>query len=310
VLAAGDAYGGVEAKLVKQRAMPGTDGTVRIAGTSLNTRGCSLDFRAAGPTLIWWQDTKFERIPFAVFAGFNHGSIINPATPGFMGPDGPGTVALAILKGKRSTTLDEYRQIGRTFDDVSDKNYARMPAERQTRYQQFFFRVRDDVDHLVDDYFIDFYVLGKDNKPHEALTLQFDEDFESQVTTHSTTKSHRVIMMNCSKLGEFHQALKAEGAKLILEVTGVSALPDVRYMKSAFIAYDPLAPPKSEPDLLYPNTTTLVDVILNRAQTDKLAVITGPRGAVVVSAVTAAEPPAEKTGRAALIPPESDAEPR
>jgi pimeloyl-ACP methyl ester carboxylesterase len=310
VLAAGEAYSGVEAKLVKQRAMPGTDGTVRIAGTSLNTRGCSLDFRAAGPTLIWWQDTKFERIPFAVFAGFNHGSIINPATPGFMGPDGPGTVALAILKGKRSTTLDEYKQIGRTFDDVSDKNYARMPAERQTRYQQFFFRVRDDVDHLVDDYFIDFYVLGKDNKPHEALTLQFDEDFESQVTTHSTTKSHRVIMMNCSKLGEFHQALKAEGAKLILEVTGVSALPDVRYMKSAFIAYDPLAPPKSEPDLLYPNTTTLVDVILNRAQTDKLAVITGPRGAVVVSAVTAAEPPAEKTGRAALIPPESDAEPR
>jgi pimeloyl-ACP methyl ester carboxylesterase len=310
VLAAGEAYSGVEAKLVKQRAMPGTDGTVRIAGTSLNTRGCSLDFRAAGPTLIWWQDTKFERIPFAVFAGFNHGSIINPATPGFMGPDGPGTVALAILKGKRSTTLDEYKQIGRTFDDVSDKNYARMPAERQTRYQQFFFRVRDDVDHLVDDYFIDFYVLGKDNKPHEALTLQFDEDFESQVTTHSTTKSHRVIMMNCSKLGEFHQALKAEGAKLILEVTGVSALPDVRYMKSAFIAYDPLAPPKSEPDLLYPNTTTLVDVILNRAQTDKLAVITGPRGAVVVSAVTAAEPPAEKTGRAALSPPESDAEPR
>jgi hypothetical protein len=307
VFAAGEAYSGVEAKLVKQRAMPGTDGTVRIAGTSLNTRGCSLDFRAAGPTLIWWQDTKFERIPFAVFAGFNHGSIINPAAPGFMGPDGPGTVALAILKGKRSTTLDEYRQIGRTFDDVSDKNYARMPAERQTRYQQFFFRVRDDVDHLVDDYFIDFYVLGKDNKPHEALTLQFDEDFESQVTTHSTTKSHRVIMMNCSKLGEFHQALKGEGAKLILEVTGVSALPDVRYMKSTFIAYDPLAPPKGEPDLLFPNTTTLVDVILNRAQTDKLAVITGPRGAVVVSAVTATEPPAEKTGRAALIPPEASA---
>ncbi len=80
---------------------------------------------------------------------------------------------------------------------------------------------------------------GRDNKPHEALTLKFDEDFESQVTTHSTTKSHRVVMMNCSKLGEFHEALKAEGAKLVLEVTGVSSLPDVRYMKSTFVAYDP-----------------------------------------------------------------------
>ena len=72
-------------------------------------------------------------------------------------------------------------------------------------------------------------------------------------------------------------------------------------MKSTFVAYDPLAPSKGEPDLLYPNTTTLVDVILNRTQTDKLAVITGPTGVVVVSAVTATEPPAEKTGRAALI---------
>ena len=81
VFAAGEAYGGVEAKLVKQRAKLGTDGTVRIAGTSLNTRGCSLDFRSAGPALLWWQDSKFEKIPFAVFAGFNHGSIVNPARP-------------------------------------------------------------------------------------------------------------------------------------------------------------------------------------------------------------------------------------
>ena len=161
--------------------------------------------------------------------------------------------------------------------------------------------MRDDVDQLVEDYFIDFYVLGKDSKPHEALTVQFDEDFQSQMTTHSTTKSHRVVMLNCSKLGEFHQGLKAAGAKLILEVTGVSALPDVRYMKSTFVAYDPLLPPTGDPDLLFPNTTTLIDVILNRSQTDRLAVITSPKGAVVVTAVTAAEPPEEKTGRAALI---------
>jgi pimeloyl-ACP methyl ester carboxylesterase len=304
VFAAGEAYGGVEAKLVKQRAALGTDGTVRIAGTSLNTRACSLDFRTGGPALLWWQDSKFERIPFAVFAGFNHGSIVNPATPGYLEDDGPGNIAVAVLKGKRgdkSTTLDDYHEVARTFDEVSERNYARMPQERRSRYQQFFFRVRDDVDQLVEDYFIDFYVMGSDNKPHEALTLQFDEDFQSQITTHSTTKSHRVVMMNCSRLGEFHRSLKAEGAKLVLEVTGVSALPDVRYMKSTFVAYDPAAPSKGEPDLLFPNTTTLVDVILNRTQTDRLAVITGPTGAVIVSAVTAPEPPKEKTGRAALI---------
>jgi hypothetical protein len=78
-------------------------------------------------------------------------------------------------------------------------------------------------------------------------------------------------------------------------------------MKSTFVAYDPdpARPATGEPDLLFPNTTTLVDVILNRSQTDRLAVITGPTGVVVVTAVTAAEPPAEKTGRAALIPSEA-----
>src|SRR5262249_49594022 len=152
----------------------------------------------------------------------------------FMDPNGPGTAALAILKTK-ATTLDEYVATASAFDKLSEVNYARMPAERKAKYQQFFFRVRDDVDQLVEDYFIDFYVLGKDNKPHQALTMKFDEDFESHITTHSTTRSHRVVMMNCSNLGEFHQSLKAEGAKLVLEVTGVSTLPDVKYMKSTFV---------------------------------------------------------------------------
>src|SRR6186713_3221681 len=150
VLAAGEAYGGVEAKLVKQRAMLGTDGTVRIAGTSLNTRACSLDFRTGGPALLWWQNSKFERIPFAVFSGFNHGSIVNPATPGFMDANGPGTIALSVLT-KKTTTLDEYGAMANTFSKVSDTNYARMPEDRKGKFQQFFFRVRDDVDQLVED---------------------------------------------------------------------------------------------------------------------------------------------------------------
>ena len=299
VLAAGEAYSGLEAKILPQRAREGTDGTVRIAGTSLNTRGCSFDFRLAGPALTWWQNRKFNYIPFAVFAGFNHGSIINPAATGFSDPEGPGTMALAVL-GQRATTLDEYRALADRFEAVSERNYARLPDDRKTRYQQFFFRVRDDVNQLVEDYFIDFYVAGRDDQPHEELTLRFDRDFESQVTPHSTTKSHRVFMLNCSKLGEFHAALKAAQARLVLEVTGVSPLPDVKYLTSRFVAFDPSASAKpGEPHLLFPNTTTLVDVILNRVQTDRLLVITG--GGVVAAA--AAAPKEGRSGRAALVTP-------
>jgi hypothetical protein len=307
VFAAGEAYTGVQAKLLKQRALPGTDGTVRISGTSLNTRGCSLDFRESGTQLVWWDRTKYDDIPFAVFAGFNHGTIINPGQDGFDGPDGPGSVAVQALTDVHD--LASYEASARTFTAVCERNYQLMPKERQDAYQQFFFRVRDDVDQIVEDYFIDFYVATRDGHAHEELTIFFDEHFEGRVTRHSAEPSHRVFMMNCAKLHEFHQRLIAADARLMLEITGASSLPDVRYETSRFVAFDPkadLAP--GEPTLLKPNTTTLVDVVLNRRQADRLLVIKDCTLTVVVE--TAAVQVTAPTGRAELIvsPPKADRE--
>jgi len=306
VLAAGEAYTGVEAKLVKERAMLGTDGTVRIPGTSLNTRGCSLDFRESKTELVWWEQDKYADIPFAVFAGFNHGTIIDPKHHGFDTPHGPGAIALRALK--TVTDLESYQAMAGIFTQVCERNYALMPPERQDAYQQFFFRVRDDVDQIVEDYFIDFYVATRDGRAHEELTVFFDEHFEGRVTRHSAQPSHRVFMMNCAKLHEFHERLRAADARLMLEITGVSALPDVRYELSQFVAFDPKAPLKAgEPILLRPNTTTLVDVVLNRRQADRLLVIKDRTLTVVVETVVVQTAPSagtQPTGRAQLIVPD------
>jgi hypothetical protein len=299
VFAAGEAYSGVEAKLIKQRAMLGTDGTVRIPGTSLNTRGCSLDFREAGPQLVWWPRTKYADVPFAVFAGFNHGSIINPVHANFLREHGPGTLAVEALRTVRD--LATYDAMAARFAAASRANYGDIPEDRRDPYQQFFFFVRDDVDQKVDDYFIDFYVLGRDGRPHEALTLQFDEDFEARVYRHSASAAHRVFLMSCGRLDSFHQRLKREDAVLMLEVRGVSALPDVHYDVSTFIAFDPAAPlTPGDPMLLEPNTTTLVDVILNRKQSDRLLVVKDCHLTVIAElpGAAAAQPP---TGRAEIV---------
>jgi hypothetical protein len=176
-----------------------------------------------------------------------------------------------------------------------------MSRDRQDCYQQFFFRVRDDAGMLVDDFYIDFHVATRDGQTHEDLTVQFDRDFETQIHKHSADASHRVFMVNCSRLREFDAALRQADAVLMLEITGHSSLPDVRYELSRFLAYDPMAAlAPGDPILLFPNTTTLVDVILNRKQTDKIAVITdGSRVPVPSVAVPGLEP--VKTGRAALI---------
>lgn len=303
VFAAGEAYAGVQAKMIKQRAMPGTDGTVRIAGTSLNSRACSLDFRIAGPELIWWKNERFAAMPFAVFSGVNHGSIIDPACPGFADPDGPGGVAVRVLS--TPTTLESYGASVAEFEQLSAVHHQRLPeGDRRESFQQFFFRVRDDIDQEVDDYFVDFHVVAPNGQPDAALTEKFDELFATQVHVHSKKASHRVFWMNCSGLREFHHALRDANGRLMIEITGRSPLPDVRYEVSTFVAFDPAAPLKDgDPILLAPNTTTLVDVILNRSQTDRLLSI---GNGLVTSVESGAPVPVvvgQPTGRAAIATP-------
>jgi hypothetical protein len=299
VFAAGEAYGGVEAKLIKQRGRLGTDGTVRIPGTSLNTRGCSLDFREEGEKFLWWKTYKYPAIPFAVFAGFNHGTIIDPEHAGFEAEDGPGKLAVEALT--TVSDLDSYSAMAARFDAAAAANHAKLPEERQTAYQQFFFRVRDDVDMIVEDFFIDFHVADRDGSTNADLTVFFEEHFTKQVTRHSTTGSHRVFLVSCGKLDEFHQKLKAANAMLMLEITGASPLPDVQYETSRYVAFDPRAPlAPGEPYLLFPNTTTLVDVVLNRMQSDNLLVVKDSR-LHVVAAPPAARGLEARTGRAELV---------
>lgn len=312
VFAAGEAYGGVEAKLVRQRALPGTDGTVRIAGTSLNTRACTLDFREGGTKLLWWAPVKYQDIPFAVFAGFNHGNIIDPRHDRFDAPHGPGSLALQALRN--TSDLTSYAHVADTFAKASAHNYTQMPSDRQDAYQQFFFVVRDDVDQVVEDYFIDFYVATRspdappersEFRAHQELTEYFDANFEGKVTRHSARPSHRVFMMNCRMLHEFWQKLIAANAVLMLEINGASSLPDVHYNLSQFVAFDPQADrAPGEPMLLQPNTTTLVDVVLNRRQRDQLLVIKNSSLAIVVERE---RPTVESlSGRAELVVPDRE----
>ena len=103
------------------------------------------------------------------------------------------------------------------------------------------------------------------------MTRRFDEDFNADFHRHSASGAHRVMMLDCRELGSFGEALRQARAKLVLEITGVTHLPDVRYQVGTYDAYDPAAAPETGvPALLCPNTTTLVNVVLNRRQTDKL----------------------------------------
>jgi hypothetical protein len=298
VLAAAEGYTGLQARIIKKRRKPGTDGTVRIAGTSLNTRYCVIDFGKAGATLAWYPETKFEQIPFAVFAGFNHGSIIDPGKKSFMAPNGPGTLALEALEVQN---LADYRKIAPRFDKACETNYAKLKGHKADRYQQFFFRVRDDVNITVDDYFIDFYVLDQNGKPHSRLTQRFDRDFEAEFYRHSADPSGRVMMMNCGKLRAFTAELKKQKAKLVFDITAQPPLPNVSYEEGHYEVFDGAANGggNGQWSFIYPNTTTLVDIILNRQATSKVLAVKDADLELAVPETKTTE--AHPTGRAALL---------
>jgi len=114
--------------------------------------------------------------------------------------------------------------------------------------------------------------------------------------------------MNCSRLAEFYRRLQETDTYLVVEVTGVSVLPDVRYETSRFVAFDPAVSLKpGEPALLVPNTTTLVDVVLNRMQTDRLLTISGVVPERAAPTAVAPGTTRERTGRAALVRPDDNA---
>jgi hypothetical protein len=257
VFAAGRAYGGLQARVIKDRKKPGTDGTVRICGTSLNTRKCVVDFcqRAVNP--VWLEERKFESIAFAIFGGFNHGSIIEH-TEAFV--KGPGKWALKALE---VSSRVNYAKFTAESEEFTRRSYDGDP------YQQFFFRVRDDVGLPVSDFYIDFYAQLPDGSVHEKLTLEFDRAFEVEFYRHSADPSCRALLLNLVALRAYFKRLKAAKARLVFDVCAISPIKEVRYLPAFATVFEESAN-ADEPSFLYENTTTLVEIVLNRIATDQV----------------------------------------
>jgi hypothetical protein len=257
VLAAGKGYSGLQARIVRDRKKPGTDGTVRICGTSLNTRKCIVDFCNREVNPIWVSERKFDNMAFAIFGGFNHGSIIEHSDD-FV--KGPGRWALKALQ---VDSRAKYDRLAAECEQFTRRNYDGEP------YQQFFFNVNDDVGLPVRDFYIDFYAQLGDGAVHEKLTLEFDKSFEVEFYRHSAEPSCRALLLNLARLREYFKKLKAAKARLVFDVYAISAIKEIKYLPAFAVVFDGSAA-SDGPAFLYENTTTLVQIILNRIASDQV----------------------------------------
>jgi len=267
IFAAGEGYTGLQSKVVKARNKPGTDGTVRISGTSINAKKCTLMFAAGETKVRWSADPKHAAIPFAVFQGFNHGSIINTRATAFDRDIGPGPMLLKALNVDR---MDQYRKVSESFHAVSEKNYQKAAGTSAGRYQQFFFKVRDDAGVQVDDFYIDFKVVSSNGRTHRRLNRLLDDQFETRVSAHSQDRSMRVMLLELESLKSLFQEVTAANARIILSIEAKRPYHEVHYEDATFTIFDSKSRKGNDPLFLYPNTTTMVEVILNRRPSDKI----------------------------------------
>lgn len=295
VFAAGRAYGGLQARIIKDRKKPGTDGTVRICGTSLNTRKCVVDFCHREVNPRWVEERKFGNMALAIFGAFNHGSIIDHSDAFARGPGKWALEALAI------NSIKGYDKFAERCDGFTRRTYRGDP------YQQFFFCVRDDVGLPVRDFYIDFHAQLPDGSVHQQLTLEFDRSFETEFYRHSAEPSCRALLLNLHRLRDYFRRLKAAGARLVFDVFATSPVKEIRYLPAYAVVFDEKSS-KDEPDFLFENTTTLVEVVLNRVATDQVLHL------VNFDLQRIPLPPTEAststTGRARLIGPKPGASPK
>ncbi|WP_162056192.1 esterase/lipase family protein [Pontibacter pamirensis] len=246
-------YGGIRGLVASS---PGTDGTVRWAGCTLNSRKITLDFtKPADRYLItdWPVDKRTNlTMPFIPVKEIHHASIMDNPTPELIEMV---TKALDVHK------KEQYEQWVQYAIEKSADTLEAMP-----KWQQFVVRAQDERGDPITDYNLQFYKKTKDSDGDDWEIIAID------VHAYSGDNSFRCFHLNLEDLDDVNiQSLKLEfmastGTQLLGYHEYIAEDTDITHIdKSPTFTLD-LTPMLHETNkkIFYPFTTTLVEITLNR----------------------------------------------
>ncbi len=243
---------------------PGTDGTVRWAGCSLNTRKITLDFTQSPEgeryRITDWPNDKRCNLGTALIPirGLNHGTIIEAPNDELVDLV---IKALAVddNKGYEQWMKDACAATQHTFDKMD-------------KWQQFVVHARDERGDPITDYNLQLYRVPKgrnaDNEEHW-------EPVKIDVHAYAADNSYRNFHVNLEDLtGDNLQNLRME----FMASTGTELLGYLEYIpegEDADLSIYAQGQPTFTMDLtglvndagvkfFYPFTTTLIEIVLNR----------------------------------------------
>lgn len=241
-------YGGIKELIAE----PGTDGTVRIAGASLNSRKAVVDLTQRGSD---GARTRFSdwngvsELPVIIMAGLDHSTIMKKPTPELV------ELVRGAIEVEDEAALSAWIANARTVS-----------AEKtmKTKWQQFVVRLVDERGDPVPDYNVRLFRDGKELREFSADVHRFSRD-ESIRNFHVDVT--RLVDARVTDLRL--QLIASSGTQLVGYVGysgrgGVAAEGDAPPEPTVEIELD-LTPLATGPTkLFYPFTTTLIEIKLNR----------------------------------------------
>jgi hypothetical protein len=246
---------------------PGTDGTVVIAGTSIDTVKVTLDF-CNGRAMQWSRAATPGEFGFGVLEGYDHGSIVAGATQ----PDSlVGRLLLDAL------TTDDFAAHVAALEGITQATYTR---RIEPAYQQFILHAVDDFGESIRDFNVEFYALRADRRSNGSAddrklsgkerywTQQFNAVLTDEVHTHTVDPSFRRLLVDVRRLRELAERARADmnqdivvGMRIYVPPVNEGISYDLSCVQNVVI-YDPTL--TDGPSFFYENTTTLVELKVNR----------------------------------------------
>lgn len=254
-------YGGLR-KFVNE---DGTDGTIVVSGANLNSRKFVLDFahRTAANSPKWFESPALPDLPFAVHKQLDHSTILDLANDGTLKPQ-----IEDCLKVSNAQDYDRIR--------VGFQSFTQAQTANVDNYQQFVVRLLDDRGNAINDYHMEFNVWERtkmdfgQRKPKPGSEMsdrememsgELDEVLRDNVHIHSATPNMRRFLVLPKQIDK----LLGDDFVVGMKIDARTNDDEIHYGTDRFenfLAYDPKE--NRSPRLFFENTTTLVDVWVDR----------------------------------------------
>ena len=267
---------------------PGTDGTVVIAGTQLDAVKFTLNFKNA--KYEWSLAQTISSVAFGVLPDLNHSSIVESAgTQGSL-------ASRLLLQALKTDTADTFTKHQSELSQITEDTYK---VSKRPKFEQFLVHATDELGETLKDFTLEFFVSRRskitqprgDHSVTGWLTNLFDhndDDFSTRATRalccefekFSKDPSFRRFLVDVKELRSILVDAEkhfGEEAVLCMKIWVPAVDKGIKYdidNLKALEIYDSGTASKDieefvsgksvRPALFYPNTTTLIELRVNR----------------------------------------------